>query len=661
MPEEEYTVPRKSKKAPEAPKSPAPVVDRPPNWRDSAVPLAVLGGALVLLVCLGLAIVAVVVGVRLAEGGDLFAISPFEGDAATLEYGPGGVDTLYPADWVVEYSSGQVMLAENQSALDYYDWSAGAMVTILSGSAENLQGIFGGDATSEGLMDAITQPGWFIELGERERRRFDRQEGLGVQITMPDEYGGQGYLATFSDGEISAVVVALCHEDVWEENWPIFEAILDNMAFYEPRPSAERGDLEQGETHSAELDPGGLDAWTYRSSGDEYVSVIVASIDDWDPTLEAFDEDGVSIAFNDDTNYLDPALMSLHLEEAGVYEFRVGAYSGYGRYEITLLAGEEVGGGDLEYGDTATGSLDWSGEREEWRFEGEEGDTVAISMVGQGALYDTYLELYGPDGSPLISNDDGGGGLSSLIQDFRLPEDGEYLIIARAYGSEIGPYEITLNEVQITENPISYGRSADGELTNTTSREYWIFEGEAGDIITIIMEGQGALDDVVLELYSPDGAYLAQGGGDYSGSAEISALLLTQDGDYRIIATSWSGETGRYELLVGPADIQEQRISYGDTEESELTEEQPREYWTFQGREGDVVTIGMEGLGSFSDTYLELYGPYRMPLTQNDDGGEGLFALIEDYELPEDGEYLIVTRGFGGAIGSYELSLTVGQ
>jgi hypothetical protein len=770
MPKEGDTVAKKSdKKTPEDSKTApgaAPMIDRGLNWRDNVVPLAVVGGVLILLICLGLTIVGIVVGVNLAGGGDLFSVSPFEGDAATLEYAPGGIDLIYPAEWVVEYSAGQVTLAESQDVLDYYDWNAGAMLTIVSGSAENFQSDFGGEATSEGLMDAITQAGWFEEVGEREVRRFDDQQGLGVRITLPEEIGGQGYLATFSDGEISAIVVALCQESAWEEIWPIFDAIMDSMVFYEPRASAERGELEPGETQSATLDPGGLDAWYYQSSGDEYISVIVTAVDDWDPTLEVFNEDGVSIGFNDDTNFLDPALMSLHLEDSGRYEFRVGAYSGHGRYEIRLVASDETGGGSLGYGDTVLGTLDWPGECEEWQFEGQAGDIISISMTGQGALYDTYLELYGPDGSELARNDDGGGGFSSLIGGYRLPEDGEYLIIARAFSSEIGPYELTLTEVQITEHPISYGQTREGELTASNPREYWVFEGEAGDmvvismvgqeglsdtylelngpdgqalvtdddsggglsalidgymlpedgeywivarpfgsgrgryelslsllvinpitygrtvtgeltaqtrrehwsfqgeagdLITISMEARGSLRDVVLELYGPDGGYLAQGGGDFGDSAQIYAYLLPEDGEYHIVASTWSEVAGRYDLLVGPADIQERQIDYGETEDGELTEDRPREYWTFRGRDGDVVTILMEGLGSFSDTYLELYGPDGTPLTQNDDGGPGLFAEIQDYALPETGDYIIVARGFGGAIGSYELTLTVGQ
>lgn len=634
--------------------------DRGPNWRDNVVPLAVLGGVFGVMVCLILGSIVVVGGVSIAQGINLFATSPFEGDSATLEYPVGGVDLIYPADWVADYSAGQVTLAESQDAIDSLDWNSGPLMVIMAGSTSDLLYEFGGGAaTAEGLMDEITGYDWFAETGDRETRRFDNQQGLGVQITVPEEAGGRGYLATFSDGEAAAIVIALCREGEWEESWPIFDAIMDNMAFYPPRASAERGDLAPDQTQSAALDPGGADAWYYESDGDEYVSVIVTAVDDWDPTLEAFDEDGASIGYNDDSNYLDPALVGLHLEEPGEYEFRVAAYSGYGLYEIRLAQADEPGGGSLEYGDTVQGSLDWPGEREEWRFDGEAGDVISVSMIGLGSFGDTYLELYGPDGRELTRNDDGGGGLSSLIDGYVLPEDGEYLIIARAYSNEIGLYELAL--FTLTTTPLTYGRSVDGELTEHTPREYWSFGGEAGDTITITLDGEQGLVDMALELYGPDNVFLTQAGGDYGSSAQIFAYVLAEDADYRIVVSTSSDSTGSYELLVGPADIREQEIAYGETMESELTEEMPREFWTFRGRGGDTVTISMEGLESFNDTYLELYGPDGDLLIQNDDGGQGFFALIDDYELPESGDYRIVARGYYDAIGPYQLSLTVGQ
>ena len=85
-----------------------------------------------------------------------------------------------------------------------------------------------------------------------------------------------------------------------------------------------------------------------------------------------------------------------------------------------------------------------AGERDYYRFAGQAGDIVTISMTGLERFADTYLELYGPDGILLATDDDGGEGLAALIDGFRLPTDGTYRIVARAFSGERGPYELTL-------------------------------------------------------------------------------------------------------------------------------------------------------------------------------------------------------------------------
>jgi len=102
------------------------------------------------------------------------------------------------------------------------------------------------------------------------------------------------------------------------------------------------------------------------------------------------------------------------------------------------------GGGTISYGSTVSGNINFEDEEESWTFNGAAGDMVTISMTGSGSFDDTYLELYGPDGNEVAYDDDSGDGLSSLIYDFPLPQSGAYRIVARAFGSDTGPYTLTL-------------------------------------------------------------------------------------------------------------------------------------------------------------------------------------------------------------------------
>jgi hypothetical protein len=211
----------------------------------------------------------------------------------------------------------------------------------------------------------------------------------------------------------------------------------------------------------------------------------------------------------------------------------------------------------IAYGDVVQGTITEVGGQGVWTFDGSTGDLVTISMVGLDASFnDTYLELYGPDGLLLTSDDDSGEGLFALIQGYRLPQPGTYAIVARAFGSDTGTYELSLT----------------------------VSGGESG----------GALRE----------------------------------------------------------------IAYGETMSAELTSDESRHYWVFEGSAGDVVSISAVGIGDFDDTFLELYSPDGSMLADDDDSGDGWFALIEDVTLPETGTYEIMVRGFAGAVGQYELTLT---
>jgi hypothetical protein len=101
-------------------------------------------------------------------------------------------------------------------------------------------------------------------------------------------------------------------------------------------------------------------------------------------------------------------------------------------------------GGSISYGQTVQGRIASPGAEESWTFNGTAGDTVTISMIGQGSFDDTYLELYGPGGNLLTDDDDSGDALSALIGYYVLPQTGTYRIVARAWGSDTGPYSLSL-------------------------------------------------------------------------------------------------------------------------------------------------------------------------------------------------------------------------
>jgi hypothetical protein len=91
-------------------------------------------------------------------------------------------------------------------------------------------------------------------------------------------------------------------------------------------------------------------------------------------------------------------------------------------------------------GQTVSGSITNINKFDLYKFEGQAGDVVTISMVATAGRLDTVLFLLDPSGFQVADNDDAvvGESTDSLISEYVLPEDGEYIIIATHFGMQYG-------------------------------------------------------------------------------------------------------------------------------------------------------------------------------------------------------------------------------
>src|SRR5690606_32335106 len=82
------------------------------------------------------------------------------------------------------------------------------------------------------------------------------------------------------------------------------------------------------------------------------------------------------------------------------------------------------------------------------------------------------------------------------------------------------------------------------------------------------------------------------------------------------------------------------------------------EVWAFFGVGGEVVTVDMESddFDPLVDLYIDRNGEYEL-LASDDDGGDYPLASRLIYQLPEDGLYYVVAKGFPGSEGAYDLML----
>lgn len=102
-------------------------------------------------------------------------------------------------------------------------------------------------------------------------------------------------------------------------------------------------------------------------------------------------------------------------------------------------------------------------------------------------------------------------------------------------------------------------------------------------------------------------------------------------------------------------------IAYGDTVSGTISAAAYEVVYSFDGQAGDVITVSLTAITSGLDTYLVVYDmfPSQNPLTFDDDGGEGLNSLLQDYSLPATGTYYLVATRYGRETGTSEGDFTL--
>ncbi len=349
------------------------------------------------------------------------------------------------------------------------------------------------------------------------------------------------------------------------------------------------GAQQTGALSTADLrspDDSFLEAWELSARSGQSVTVDVLS-DAFDPLLYVVgpglpqtltDDDGgdgcnARLTFTPlETGVFRVVVSSSGSGETGTYDIRVSDQPGpppthgCGDIDPRALESMSVEGRTVRMGSVAGGTL---GPRsltlqdgrpgEAWRLEGRAGDRVSIWLESDD--FDAYLYLWGPGLDAVRMDDDGGGGLNSLIE-LTLPADGPYRVVAAALSSgSAGAYTLRVDQpVDLATLPtdgrtIDMGQRVEGQLVGTEPvvtegrrGQVWGFSGIAGQSVTIDLMSQ----DFDSYLYVAGPGLVEPLSDDDGGDGLDSRLTITlgESGVYRIIVSSLSDGTGAFTLSV---------------------------------------------------------------------------------------------------------------
>lgn len=300
---------------------------------------------------------------------------------------------------------------------------------------------------------------------------------------------------------------------------------------------------------------------------------------DLDPWLQLRDSEGRALATNDDAldgpAPRDSRISDFLVEADGEYHViasRYGQEAGTSSGNFVLSLNEAVFSGlgstaataiPLRPGISGRGQLDDNRHRRYYQFAGQADERVRIHMLRAGGTLDPLLLLHDSRGRELAGDDDGGGGKNALIEDFRLPADGLYTIVATRFegaeGDSAGHYrlELMLPELVLAELPpgtqlVNWNEPTASAINDASPAQFFAFQGGAGDLVTITMDRRGGTLDAVLHLLDREQNLLVSDDDSGAGqNARIGDFALPADGIYLLRATRYSGDEGATDTAGG--------------------------------------------------------------------------------------------------------------
>jgi hypothetical protein len=362
----------------------------------------------------------------------------------------------------------------------------------------------------------------------------------------------------------------------------------------------------------------------------------------------------------------------------------------------------------LNFWEPVSGSLSTMADMHEWRFVAQANDAISVRTLSQNVT----LTLQNADGLTLAQGNrlevrvPVSGSYTVLVQ---LTQDGETNYeLGLGYTDRPNPAERTptlLPEVVGVPTPtppyanlgtfvgtLASGQTLGATFDDTSDRHVYIFDGTAGEFVTIQMGRVNGTVDPILTLYNPDGTAMATD--DNSGgnrAAAVRNILLPEDGIYSIEAQG-DGFAGSYWISLFIGDLllpitPTQKIPTPTPIAITLTPHlstaipgnrledhvpiiehisRPGEFDRFPifAAAGETLTIAVSPLGlSQLLPAMEIYGPTGelVASAASGESNAGTDALVAMLRIPVTGAYVVFVKGVNETTtGDYVVAYGVG-
>jgi hypothetical protein len=567
--------------------------------------------------------------------------------------------------------TGVMLAGSSQISMDVELRDTGPYFVFLSDSGQNDIGPYSLSleqsdrfATSKAIAYGQTLNETLTALGEVRCFRFQGEAGDQVQMAMTrmstNIYGWrpglrvsdeQGRFLVTTNSGVSA------QQAFWDQQFSnVEDAMLPTSGTYYVWASALNdnaiGDfalsldrlngpakpilISYGQTIEGTLKASQAQSYQFEGKSGDWVRIVLSDGDQdagtIDPALEIVDGEGLERAdaagpygrsgtSMGGSPSLVAAVIEITLTNTGPYiifasdRFR---HNG-GRYYLSLYNLNSVEDVPLiSYGQTLTGTIDKPGKTIAYRFEPKVSDLVRIEMRNAPGLETTLnpkLELKLISGVGLWYEFAATADGQSATVEIEIVPDGGYLLLAEdAEHGNTGAYELSVSKITPPEKPrlIGYGEIIEGMIAPELESRVYSFQGQAGDLLNILLmnddrEGVGNLE---VELRDAAGTLLASGRpvNNPEGYTE-----LTVSGTFSIIVKgrrrccSWYN-AGHFWLGLAALNrpLRATPIVSGQTITDPIRAPVYLRTYSFDAQPGEIVWIAARGdldLGSFKPSY----------------------------------------------------------
>lgn len=306
--------------------------------------------------------------------------------------------------------------------------------------------------------------------------------------------------------------------------------------------------------------------FSFDLSEGQIVTLSTSSETGLDTVLSLSGPNGRQIAENDDAEPGDlSSRIVLRAPASGRYTATVTGYGGAtGPFELNVSDQVEVGLSD-EAQVISQEVVSLSGRQTEARFPldlGPDTPFVATTIALTEGL-DTVLNLIGPDGEVVATNDDRGDGTLNSQIAFIPAAAGRFTLVATSFsGGDTGDMVLSLALDPNADAPFNFDSIArtplvqlEGSLSDDQPEMDYVFELAAGQTLMAMAETIGGELDTIVRIEGPDGHPVALNDDRGDGSLNsAAAYTATQAGAYTVQVTRYGTTTGDFALEVSHVD-----------------------------------------------------------------------------------------------------------